>query len=144
LCSRLSGLSGLSTKGVSFPGTMRAAGPGLTGLPCAEGDLAVRLSTGCVTREKLSTGCAKDLWTPEVIIPNRAHGGMPGEEFLCQTLCRLTFEWKRVTPEDGGQETGGRRVTWAPVDEVGARRVICRLKGVSLSTCPQVEKLTCG
>ncbi len=49
-----------------------------------------------------------------------------------------------VTPEDGGQETGGRRVTCTSVGEVGGRRVICRLNAASLSTCPQVEKRTCG
>ncbi|GGS38162.1 hypothetical protein GCM10010238_29550 [Streptomyces griseoviridis] len=51
-----------------------ATGGRLTGFPCAAGDLGVPPSTDIPSPEKLSTGCAKVLWTPESIIPIRASG----------------------------------------------------------------------
>lgn len=45
----------------------------LTRIPCGEGDLEVGSSTVIHTPEKLSTGCAKDLWITEVIVSKGVH-----------------------------------------------------------------------
>ncbi len=67
----MSELPPVSIKGVSPPGTGHRSGTRLTRFPCGERDLEDLLSTGLHRPEKLSTGCAKDLWMSQVIIPNR-------------------------------------------------------------------------